>query len=242
MERSLAASPRENVQMPTFSILVVEDEDDIRSIICHNLTREGFITVGAASGEEAIKLLNGGRFDLVLLDLMLPGIDGIEVARRMKARPDTSSIPIIMLTAKDSETDVVVGLTVGADDYVTKPFTFKVLSARIRAVLRRGEPVDSKTPEVMRVRDLVIHPGRFQVLCKGCEIVLTPTEFSILQFLASRPGWVFTRAQIISSVHGDGFAVTDRSVDVQIVGLRKKMGEAGRYIETVRGVGYRFLD
>lgn len=233
---------KENFAMSAPGILVVEDEEDIRFLVCHNLAREGFRAVGAATGEEGLALLKKDDIGLVLLDLMLPGIDGLEVTRRMKSRPDTSSIPIIMLTAKDGETDQVVGLELGADDYVTKPFTMNVLLARIKAVLRRGEPLGQPQQEVLRVRDLVIHPGRFQVLCNGDEVVLTPTEFSILRFLAERPGWVFSRAQIISSVHGDGFAVTDRSVDVQIVGLRKKLGDAGRYIETVRGVGYRFCD
>jgi two-component system phosphate regulon response regulator PhoB len=173
---------------------------------------------------------------------MLPGIDGLEVARRLKADPLTRSVPILMLTAKGEEADIVTGLEVGAEDYITKPFSPKVLIARVRAVLRRkgAAPVDDK--EVLAVHDLLIHPGRREVLVKGKPVPLTFTEFGILNFLARRPGWVFTRSQIVDAVRGDEYFVTDRAVDVQIVGLRKKLGSAAKAIETVRGVGYRFKE
>jgi two-component system phosphate regulon response regulator PhoB len=177
---------------------------------------------------------------LILLDLMLPKMDGLEVCRLLKNDPRTAGVSIVMLTAKGEETDVVTGLEVGADDYITKPFSPKVVIARVRNVLRRKtrEAVDEST--VIKVKDMVIHPGRHEVVIKGKPVDLTFTEFRVLQFLARRPGWVFTRQQIVDAVRGEDYPVTDRSVDVQIVGLRKKLGTCGKYVETVRGVGYRF--
>jgi len=177
-----------------------------------------------------------------VLDLMLPGMDGLEVTRVLKSDPHTRSIPIIMLTAKGEEADIVAGLELGADDYVTKPFSPRVLTARVRAVLRRGRAAEAESPDVIRFEDLVIHPGRHQVFSRGREINLTLTEFGILTYLARRPGWVFTRSQIVDAVKGADYFVTDRSVDVQVAGLRKKLGDAGSRIETVRGVGYRFKE
>jgi two-component system phosphate regulon response regulator PhoB len=179
---------------------------------------------------------------LIVLDLMLPGVDGLEVCRTLKRDPDTASIPLVMLTAKGEEADIVTGLEMGADDYLTKPFSPRVLIARIRAVLRRksDEPLDEQ--EELRIHDLTIHPGRHEVLVNGIAVPLTATEFRVLYVLAQRPGWVFTRYQIANSVHGGDYIVTDRSVDVQIVGLRKKLGDAAEYIETIRGVGYRFKE
>jgi two-component system phosphate regulon response regulator PhoB len=173
---------------------------------------------------------------------MLPGMDGLEVTRVLKSDPLTRSIPIIMLTAKGEEADIVAGLELGADDYVTKPFSPRVLTARVRAVLRRGRSAGTEEPDVIRFDDLVIHPGRHQVFSGDREIPLTLTEFGILTCLARRPGWVFTRTQIVDAVKGTDYFVTDRSVDVQVVGLRKKLGDAGSRIETVRGVGYRFRE
>jgi two-component system phosphate regulon response regulator PhoB len=175
---------------------------------------------------------------------MLPGIDGFEVCRRLRSAAGTALLPVIMLTAREEEADIISGLETGADDYITKPFSPQVLKARIQAVLRRrgrngAEPV---TGESLAVHDLVIDPGRNKVIAAGREIELTLTEFRVLQLLAARPGWVFTRNQIVDAVRGEGYAVTDRSVDVQIVGLRKKLGDCGAYIETVRGIGYRFKE
>ena len=223
-------------------ILVVEDEEDILELVRFNLSREGYSVMGAASGEEAWKLASSEFPDLIVLDLMLPGMDGLEVTKMIKNDPRTRDIPIIMLTAKGEESDIVTGLEVGADDYITKPFSPRILVARVRSVLRRKikEPADESS--VLKIHDLVIHPGRHEVLVEGEPVDLTFTEFGILSYLTRRPGWVFTRSQIVDAVRGDDYFVTDRAVDVQIVGLRKKLGLAGKYIETVRGVGYRFRE
>ena len=223
-------------------ILVVDDEEDILELVRYNLAREGYAVVSALSGEEALKAAKADAVDLIVLDLMLPGIDGLEVARRLKQNSDTKEIPIVMLTAKGEEADIVTGLELGADDYVTKPFSPRILIARIKAVIRRQSGGVELENEVLNVRELSIHPGRRHVTAKGKSLDLTYTEFQVLYFLARRPGWVFTRSQIVDAVRGDDYPVTDRSVDVQIVGLRKKLGPFGKYIETVRGVGYRFIE
>jgi two-component system alkaline phosphatase synthesis response regulator PhoP len=177
-----------------------------------------------------------------LLDLMLPGVDGLEVCKTLKRDAKTEHIPIIMMTAKGEESDVVAGLELGADDYITKPFSPKVLIARVRAVLRRKTRETTDETATVKVHELMIHPGRHEVLVKNKPVPLTLTEFRILHLLARRPGWAFTRYQIVEGIQGDPRTVTDRSVDVQIVGLRKKLGAAGQWIETVRGVGYRFKE
>lgn len=222
-------------------ILIIEDEEDILALIHYNLSREGYRVSAATSGEEGLRLARKEHPDLLVLDLMLPGMDGLAVCRALKQQAETAAIAVVMLTAKGEEADVVAGLELGADDYVTKPFSPKVLAARIAAVLRRrGKAVDQE--EVVEHSGLSIHPGRNEVLVDGVAVELTFTEFRVLQFLASRPGWVFTRYQIVNAVRGDDYSVTERAVDVQIVGLRKKLGSAGKLIETVRGVGYRFKD
>jgi two-component system phosphate regulon response regulator PhoB len=180
--------------------------------------------------------------DLVVLDLMLPGIDGLEVMKALQEDSATKNIPTIMLTAKGEEADIVTGLELGADDYITKPFSPRVLLARARAVLRRKPESLEETSETIVIHDLVIDQGRRRVLANETPVELTYTEFQILLFLASRPGWAFTRTQIVDAVRGNSYPVTDRSVDVQVVGLRKKLGPCGKYIETVRGVGYRFRE
>jgi len=223
-------------------ILVVEGECEIQELVRYNLAKDGYQVQCVETGEAALQATRKDHPDLVVLDLMLPGIDGLEVCRKLKTDPRTQVIPILMLTAKGEEADIVTGLELGADDYMTKPFSPRVLIARIRAVLRRkaSEPVDEESP--LRMHELVIHPGRHEVLSGSEPVQLTPTEFRVLHYLASRPGWVFTRYQIADAIHEGDSLVTDRSVDVQIVGLRKKLGDAGRYIETVRGVGYRFKE
>ncbi|MCB2230923.1 response regulator transcription factor [bacterium] len=224
------------------SILVVEDEEDIRELINYNLTREGFQVEAVATGEDALQSLKKTTPDLVLLDLMLPGVDGLEVCRRLKNNAGTSSVPVVIVTAKGEEADVVTGLELGADDYVIKPFSPRVLLARVRAVLRRQDSPPVDEDDTLEIHGMVIHPGRHEVTLEGKKVDLTLTEFRMLHLLASRPGWVFTRYQIIEAVHGENYLVTDRSVDVQVVGLRKKLGSAGKMIETVRGIGYRFKE
>ncbi len=223
-------------------ILVVDDEEDILELVRYNLTREGYQVSGAVSGEAALKKANAEKFDLIVLDLMLPGIDGLEVARVLKNQKATKAVPIIMLTAKGEEADIVTGLELGADDYVTKPFSPRILIARVRTVLRRKTDEPEKNDQIINVHNLQIHPGRRSVSIDGASIDLTFTEFQVLYVLAKRPGWVFTRSQIVDAVRGSDYPVTDRSVDVQIVGLRKKLGAYGKFIETVRGVGYRFKE
>ncbi len=227
--------------MPKERILVIEDEQDILELVRYNLERENYKVFCAGSGEEALKIVTSEPLDLIVMDLMLPGIDGLDLTRRLKNNPETKNIFILMLTAKTSETDIVTGLELGADDYITKPFSPRVLLARVKAVMRRSR--DEKAgDEAIRIHSLIIHPGRREVRVGETPVTLTYTEFQILYYLARRPGWVFTRTQIVDAVRGDDYPVTDRSVDVQIVGLRKKLGSSGRYIETVRGVGYRFKE
>ena len=232
--------------MPSRYVLIVEDEQDIRELVSYNMLKEGYQVAAVASGEEALEAVKSRQPDAVLLDLMLPGIDGLTVCSTLKEDPETNAIPVIMLTAKGEETDIVTGLNMGADDYVTKPFSPKVLLARVGAVLRRiGSPEMEEEEEgegTITRHELTIDLRRHQVFIEENPVDLTSTEFRVLVFLARRPGWVYTRQQILDGVHGDKYAITDRAVDVQIVGLRKKLGSAGRYIETVRGVGYRFKE
>ena len=221
-------------------ILIIEDEEDIRELVRYNLERENFAVTEAGSGEAGLKAVAKKKPDLILLDLMLPGKDGLQVCRELK---QSSDIPVVMMTAKGEESDIITGLELGAEDYVVKPFSPKVLVARVKAVLRRkAAPAVPDAEDVLRIYDLVIHPGRHEVTVGGKPVDLTATEFGLLHFLANRPGWVFTRYQIVDAVHGADYPVTERSVDVQIVGLRKKLKKAGDYIETVRGIGYRFRD
>jgi two-component system phosphate regulon response regulator PhoB len=223
-------------------ILVVDDEKDILELVEYNLSKNGYKVTSVATGESALRSARSRLPDLVLLDLMLPGVDGLEVCKTLKKDAKTQHVPIIMLTAKGEEADVVAGLELGADDYVTKPFSPRVLLARVRAVLRRKVAMESVSASLVKIRDLEINPGRHEVLVKGKPVDLTFTEFRILHLLASRPGWVFTRYQIVDGTQGEDTIVTDRSVDVHIVSLRRKLGAAGKDIETVRGVGYRFKD
>jgi len=226
--------------VPKEHILAVDDEEDILEIIRYNLIKENYYVTCITSGEEALTKAKSEKPDLILLDLMLPEMDGFEICKLLKNDPETSHISIIMITAKGEEADIVAGLELGADDYITKPFSPKVLIARIRTVLRRKRTPQPQDRKVIRIQNLFIDPSRFEVKVDNKLIELTATEFQILLFLAQHPGWVFTRSQIIDNVKGDDYPVTDRSVDVQIVGLRKKLESAGEYIKTVRGIGYRF--
>jgi two-component system alkaline phosphatase synthesis response regulator PhoP len=222
-------------------ILVVDDEADIRELVRLNLTREGYEVLECEAGEPALDLAHATVPDLIVLDLMLPGIDGLTVCKRLKADPRTAHIPVVILTAKGEEADIVAGLEVGADDYVVKPFSGKVLAARVRRLLRKGTPGPDE-PGGIRVHDLIIDASRHEVWARDQKVDLTRTEFNILRALTRRPGLVLSRYQIVDAVHGSDYPVTDRAVDVQIVSLRKKLGPCGEYIETVRGVGYRFRD
>ena len=222
-------------------VLVVDDEADIRELVRLNLAREGYEVFDCETGEQALSQSRTKNPDLIVLDLMRPGMDGLEVCKKLKADPKTRQIPIVMLTAKGEESDVVAGLEVGADDYVTKPFSGKVLVARVRRLLRKAaEPADEQG--TIKIHDLMIDPSRHAVWAKDKKVDLTRTEFDILRTLARRPGLVLSRYQIVDAIHGSDYPVTDRAVDVQIVSLRKKLGPCGKYIETVRGVGYRFRD
>ncbi len=229
--------------MEKIKILVVEDEAPIQELLQFNLERNKYRVSVVDSGEEALSVACQFLPDLILLDIMLPGADGLEVCKRLKADPKTQAIPIIMLTALCEEADIVTGLELGADDYITKPFSPRVLLARVKAALRRitaAQPAISD--ERIVVHNISIDTARHKVEVDGEDVVLTFTEFKVLQLLAQQPGRVFTRYQIVDAVHGEDYPVTDRSVDVQIVGLRKKLGTAGKMIETVRGIGYRFKE
>ncbi len=223
-------------------ILVVDDEPDLLELVSFNLSKHGYDVQCVTSGEAALDAVRKDPPDALVLDLMLPGVDGLEVCRQIKGDSGTRAIPILMLTARGEERDMVAGLEQGADDYIAKPFSPRVLVARVKAVLRRkpSEPADATA--VLKIAGLSIHPGRREVTVDGQPVQLTFTEFGILHFLARRPGWVFTRSQIVDGVQGQDVAVTDRSVDVHIVALRRKLGAIGELVETVRGVGYRFKD
>ena len=223
-----------------YTILIIEDEPDISELIEYSLTQSGYSIIVSDNGEKGIEFTRKHSPDLILLDLMLPGINGIDVCRILKNDKETSDVSIIMLTALGQEEDIIKGLETGADDYVTKPFSFPVLEARIQSVLRRVKKDNIKNENVSN-SGIVISSRKREVHIDGKKIEdLTFTEFQILHLLASHPGWVFTRYQIIDKIRGDNYPVTDRSVDFQIVGLRKKMGEKGKLINTIRGVGYRF--
>lgn len=223
-------------------IVIIDDEEDIVELVRYNLTKEGFRVTGAHNGEDGLDVLRKERPDLLLLDLMLPGIGGLDVCRTCKSDPQLNAMPIIMVSAKGEEIDIVTGLELGADDYVTKPFGLRELLARIRAVIRRKSQKPVSTEQNVKIHELTVDVTRHEAFLGSQRLDLTATEFKLLHFLAGHPGWVFTRAQIVEGVHGDDYPVTDRSVDVQIVGLRKKLGTFESYIETIRGVGYRFKD
>ncbi len=227
-------------------ILIIEDDEDIQQLVSFNLIKAGFHASCADDGEEGLKLLKEQRVHTVVLDLMLPGISGYEVCEKIRKhkKKRINQLPIIMLTAKGEENDIVTGLESGADDYITKPFSPKVLVARIKSVLRRGKGSmdDEGDEQVISLHGLIIDKGRHEVIQAGSELSLTMTEFSILTLLAGRPGWVFSRQQIIDQLRGYDYSITPRAIDVQVFGLRKKLGSAGQHIETVRGIGYRFRD
>ncbi len=224
-------------------ILAVDDEKPIIELLRYNLEKEGFKAFTCGNGEDALQLAKAELPDLILLDLMLPGLSGLDVCRKLKEYPPTAGIPVIMLTAKSEDSDVIIGLELGAEDYITKPFSPKVLIARIRTVLRRK---NRKAPvpegEKVLIHGIGIDPERHEITLDGERLDLSVTEFQILEYLARNPGRVYSRTQIISAVKGSSYPVTERSIDVQILGIRKKLGERSDCIETVRGVGYRMKD
>lgn len=221
---------------------MVEDEAPIQELLKFNLERQNYQVQLADSGEQALEKVHSFMPDLILLDIMLPDTDGLAVCQQIKADAKTAPIPIIMLTALSEEADIVAGLELGADDYVTKPFSPRVLLARVKAALRRGKDTTTFYEEVLSIHGIEMDTPRHKVTIHGAVIPFTSTEFKVLKLMASQPGRVFTRYQIVDAVHGDDYPVTDRSVDVQIVGLRKKMGTTGAVIETVRGIGYRLKE
>ena len=222
-------------------ILIIEDEKDIGELVQFNLENLGYDISLANNGESGLELARKNKHDLILLDLMLPGIHGLDVCRIIKSDIHINQIPVIMVTALGQEENIVKGLESGADDYITKPFSFKILYARIKSVLRRGKLEYGNKKREINIFDIKINLIKREVFVKNKLIKdLTFTEFQILQLLALHPGWVFTRYQIINKIRGENHPVTDRSIDFQIVGLRKKLGDAGSNIQTIRGVGYRF--
>ena len=225
------------------SIIVVEDEVNILEVIAYNLKREGYAVSTATNGEEGLALIKLSQPDAVLLDIMLPGLDGIEVCRRLKADPLLRDIPVIMVTAKSEESDIVLGLSIGADDYIAKPFSPRELVARVKAAVRRGPLRESQeAAATLEYAGLVIDTARHEVLVDAMPVELTPTEFRLLHQLASRPGRVYTRDELLDSVGKGAALVLERNVDSHIKTLRKKLGDSGSLVETVRGVGYRFRD
>jgi two-component system alkaline phosphatase synthesis response regulator PhoP len=222
-------------------ILVIDDEKDLIELVRYNLEKEGYSVQSAQDGESGLAAAKREMPDLILIDLMLPGIDGLDVCRSLRTVDKTAHIPVIMLTAKSAESDRILGLELGADDYVTKPFSPRELLARIKAVLRRTS-TPKAAAEIIRRGDLMIDTARRSVLCGGQPILLTATEFRLLQFFAAHSGHVFSRSQLIDGAMGRDVSVEDRTIDVHITSLRKKLGNCGEWIETVRGFGYRFRD
>ena len=228
--------------MSAVKITIIEDEEDIRHLVCYNLEKEGYSVSSYESGERGLNGIKNDPPDLVLLDLMLPGIDGMEVCRRLKQNAATRDIPVIIISAKGEENDIITGLERGADDYLSKPFSPKILLARIRTILRRVNQPLPREDDIIQIDELVLHRGKFSATLSGKPLELTAGDYRLLHFLASHRGWVYTRYQIVDAIRGEGYVVTERAIDVQVAGLRKKLGDYGHYIQTVRGVGYRFKD
>ncbi len=222
-------------------IVVVEDEVDIREVLIYNLEREGYQVFGEPDGSRGLQLIQGKKPDLVLLDLMLPGLDGLQVCKQLKSDSETRSIPIVMVSARSEECDIVLGLELGADDYITKPFSPRELLARVRAVLRRrSSSSDESAGQRINCEGVTIDTRRHEVIVDGAAVSFTATEFKLLNFLARHPGWVFTRDQLMSNVMGQDNFIVDRNIDVHIQAVRKKLRSHRDLIETIRGIGYRF--
>lgn len=226
------------------TILIVDDEESILKLIKYNLENIGYKTLTVSSGEAALSSAFGTIPDLIVLDLMLPGVDGMEVCRILSRDERTRNIPILMVTARSDDGDIITGLEAGADDYITKPFSPKILAARIGSVLRRSRKnvsLSTATSDIS-IHDIRINIDKHEVTAGGRSVDLSVTEFAILEFLCRNPGWVLSRNQIITAVKGNDYPVTERSVDVQILGIRRKLGNQGKYLETVRGIGYRIAE
>jgi two-component system phosphate regulon response regulator PhoB len=223
------------------AILIIEDDPEIQELLSHSMSREGWKLYQAKTGEDGLKVLKNRKINCILLDIMLPGMDGLKVLKKIKENEQAKNIPVIMTTAKGEETDIVTGLELGADDYVVKPYSPKVLIARIRAGLRRNEEESSSASDaiIFQHGEIKLDTARHAVFLGDKQLDLFATEFEMLKHFLSHPEIVFSRNQIIAAIHGPDYPVTDRSVDVQILGLRKKLGKAGDMIETIRGVGYR---
>ena len=224
------------------TVLIVEDEEDIRTLLTYNLGKEGFSVTAVESGELGLQHAIENHPDLIILDLMLPGMDGLSVCRALKNSDNTRQIPIIIASARGEEADIIIGLEMGADDYVAKPFSPKVLVARIHALMRRTVQQPADQSDVVSIHELEIDPVKFKAKLAGEKLELTSNEFHMLHYLARHVGWVFTRYQIVNAIRGEDYVVTERAIDVQIAGLRKKLGKYADYIETVRGIGYRFKE
>ncbi len=227
-------------------ILVVEDDNDIRELLEYNLNREGFEVTVCGNGQAGLEKALEGRFDLIILDLMLPIMNGIEVCKRVRENPETRAVPIIMLTAKSEETDIVFGLGVGADDYITKPFGIKELVARVYTRLRtlpqQGATKAREAGDVVKQGDVEVDRARFQVKVGGSQVIMTLAEFRLFDALISRPGIVLSRDRLLDAVTGGEGVLIDRNIDVHVRSIRKKLGESRDLIETVRGLGYRFKE
>ena len=223
-------------------IIVIEDEPDIVEVISYSLKREGYNVLAVDRGDESINLIRNQSPSLIILDLMLPGMDGLSVCRQLKSDPIVKDIPVIMISAKGEESDIVIGLEMGADDYLTKPFGPRELLARVKAVSRRGQVKESQSKERIVLQNLTIDVARHEVRVDDEMVSLTATEFKILHQLAAHPGRAFTREQLLNRVLGMGVVVVDRNIDVHIRSVRKKLGDAAQLIQTIRSVGYRILD
>jgi len=226
---------------PQRSVLIVEDETDLASLLQYNLEREGYACRCATAGDVALTEIRRNPPDLVVLDRMLPGLSGDEVASRLKRDPKTADIPLILLTAKAEEADQLVGFALGADDYVTKPFSMRILLARVSAVFRRAEAREGE-PEVLSAGPITLNPSYHELTVHGTAVSLTATEFRLMRALMAARGRVLDRAGLIDAVLGAGAVVTDRTIDVHITALRKKLAAASGWIQTVRGVGYTFRE
>ncbi|MDP4220493.1 MAG: response regulator transcription factor [Bacteroidota bacterium] len=230
----------------TRTVLIVDDEKDIRDLLAYNLSKEGFAVLTAADGIEALKMIEQHQISIVVLDIMMPGLDGYEVCRRIRANESTSRLPVLFLTAKSAEVDQIVGLELGADDYIQKPVSPRVLVARVKSAMRRSsdhhpKPAESPEAEKVTVGDLEIDKGTYRVKLAGKEVFFPRKEFELLFYLVSHPGRIFSRDAILNQVWGDGAYVVERTVDVHIFKVREKLGKMGDRIETVKGVGYRFV-